>query len=410
MIVMLITAVLTATQPVTNLEQITLDQCFNGAVRKSYTLKDQAELLKQAEIHYAQALQNFTPTLVFTGQGLTGTTNTASLKAILSQPLFRGFRSMTYLEQTSELIKAQKAAREWALNQLYQDTALAYYNLLLIRRDVEHVDAQLRLYDRRLSEVEGWVKIGRSRMSDLSSIKAARSQVLAQKTQLNGQYNAAVELLAFQTGVTNPDLVVAAPQKEMLIEPLSNYIESTRNRADIKAAKARLNATKKTTIIVQADKWPWADFSTSASIGDISRPASMNWNAQLTITYSLFADTIFSTKLEEAKSQERQVENSLKNLEETVEKDVITSYINYNSYVQQTQALQESLKYLKENVDALEKDYRLGVARITDFITASSSYEETARTLDHLKYQALMEWVRLNVNSGKLKVSEEVKP
>ncbi len=91
---------------------LTLNDCFLKAIQRSYILANQGETLKQAEEQYTQAWQNFMPVLSMSGSGYLSSSqvlpNNSSLDMKVSQPLFRGFKSIAILEQSKLLIKAQK--------------------------------------------------------------------------------------------------------------------------------------------------------------------------------------------------------------------------------------------------------------------------------------------------------------
>jgi outer membrane protein len=398
--------------------QLTLDECFLKAVRKSYSLANQDEALKQAEEHYTQAWQNFTPTLSLTGGESTvgyynpGTTptNIGSYKVALTQPLFRGFRSISILEQSGGLIKSQKEAREWAFYQLYMDTAQSFYNILSIQKQLEHYQTQIQLYDQRIQEVSAWVRIGRSRGSDLSSIKATRALAYSQMVQYRGLLTNSIEYFRFLTGISND--INLSPDTNLNTSPpeLSSYIDSMKERADLKAAKSLSMSTEKLIDIARSDRLPWADLSLSAGNPQVWNSGTpLNWNIQLSVTFSIFADTFVNSKIREAESIRNQSDNAYRYLFDSIYRDVRTSYAAFLSDLEQIKSYRESLKYLEDNLHQLERDYRLGAVKITDVLTASGSYEDTLRALDTLTFQAGMEWVRLNIYSGQFSLPKEVK-
>lgn len=401
----------------TNSPQMTLDGSFLKAIERSYTLANQTELLNQAEESYLQAWQGFMPTLSATGSEVLGgysdpvygNTNIGSLKLALSQPLFRGFRNIALLEQSKSLIQSKKEAKLWAYHQLYLDTAQTYYGLLTVNKQLLHLSNQVKLYDERIREVSAWVKIGRSRGSDLSSIKAARALSYAQMVQVQGQLSNSVELFRFITGAGDFTIADSVTDFSPRVEALDSYIASAEARPDLKAAKAQNISVRKAVEIAQSDRLPWVDFTLTTGNNQLWKNAPYYWNVQLTLTYSLFADTFVQSKIRTAQSQAAQSDSAYLYLQDTIRRDIRTSYSTLLSYIGQIQTYREAVGYLKDNYEQLERDYRLSAAKITDVLSALTSYEDAVRALDTLLYSANIEWVRLQVYSGQLNLPEEAR-
>lgn len=401
--------------PVTDTGGLSLNDCFLKAVDRSYSLVNQGEVLKQAEEKYTQSWQNFMPVLSASGNEVIsgysdptlGQTNIASMKLSVTQPLFRGFKNLAILEQSKSLIESQKEARKWALNQLYLDTAQSYYSLLSVHKQIEHLRNQIKLYDARIQEVTGWVRIGRSRSSDLLTIKAARMLAYSQMVQTKGQLSNHLELFRFLTGIENADIRDSSdfPAEAPALEP---FLASTAERPDLKAAKAQNISIRKAIDIARSDRLPWADLAVSAGNAQLWKTTPFSWNIQLTLTYSLFADVFVQSKIREAESQSIQSDNAYQFLSDTIQKDVRVSYAALLSYLEQIKTYREAVQYLEDNYRQMEKDYRLSVVKITDVITANSSYEDAVRVLNTLLYSAQMEWLRIRVYSGQFRLPPEV--
>jgi outer membrane protein len=396
---------------------LSLNDCFLKAVQRSYSLANQGEALKQTEEHYTQAWQNFTPILSLAGSDTVSgyfspnnsITNNGAFKLSLSQPLFRGFKNIAILEQSKDLIKSQSEAREWAYYQLYLDTAQAFYNILSVQKQLEHCQVQLQLFDKRIQEINAWVRIGRSRGSDLSGVKASRALSYSQMIQYEGILSNSVELFRFLTGISNDFTLADETNLPSTPEKLNTYLESMKERADIIAAKYQAKSASRLIEIAKSDRLPWADFTLSAGDAQFRNNTPWNWNLQLSLTFSLFADTFVQSRIREAESIRNQSDNAYLLLFESIRKDVRTSYAAFLSYLEQIKAYQESLKYLKDNLHQLERDFRLGAVKITDVLSASSSYEDALRTLETLNFQARMEYLRLHIYSGKFLLPDEGK-
>ncbi|KPK52400.1 MAG: hypothetical protein AMS22_09195 [Thiotrichales bacterium SG8_50] len=101
-------------------QELTLDDYFAAAVRRSEVIATQSELIRQAEERYKQATAALLPTISGYGSYLwqdplpSGAPSTPSnlsrqplAKVTATQPLFRGFREIAAMRQTEALISAQ---------------------------------------------------------------------------------------------------------------------------------------------------------------------------------------------------------------------------------------------------------------------------------------------------------------
>ncbi len=292
---------------------------------------------------------------------------------------------------------------------MYLDSAIAFYNLISIQKQLEHIRSQVSLYNDRTKEIEAWVRIGRSRPSDLSSVKAARVLSYSQQLQMEGQLSNAFELFQFLTGITN--LSTLSPETNLpdRLPESSEFLKSLEERPDLKAAKSQSFSVKKAIDIAKSDRLPWADLVVSTGNPQVISSTPWNWNVQLVLTYSLFADTFVQSKINQAESLSRQSDNVYQYMYESIQRDVRISYSSLLSDLDQIKTYQEALNYLKDNYQLMEKDYRLGAVKITDVLTAYSTYEDSVRVLDSLIYTAQIEWLRLQIFSGEFQLPVEVK-
>ncbi len=409
-IISLLFAMTLNTSPDSNL---TLNDCFLKAVEKSYVIANQGESLKQAEEVYLQARQNFMPALSVNGSGYSSQTQSAplngGLELSLSQPIFRGFKSIAILEQSKSLIKEQKEAWNWAYDQLYLDSAIVFYNLVNIRKQLEHIRNQVGLYNEQTKEIESWVKIGRSRASDLSSAKAAWALSYSQQAQMEGELSNVFELFQFLTGVSNFTTLVSETNLPGNLPEINQFLKSMEERPDLKAAKAQSFSTKKAIDIEKSEQYPWADLAISAGNSQLINNISWNWNIQLSLTYSLFSGTYIQSRIRQAESLNRQSDSAYQYLYNGIQRDIRISYASLLSDINQINTIQEALQYLKTNYQLMEKDYKVGAVKITDVLSAYSSYEDSFRTLDSLIYSAQLEWLRLRIYSGEFQLPEDIK-
>ena len=192
-----------------------LEQAFQAAIARSEDLANQGELVNQAEERYSQAVGSVLPNVNFSGTYLrqdAGSTNAAlspvdqkTYKISATQPLFRGFREYAALKQTGILADAGAYTRDQAYIQLFQDTAQAFYQVLLAEQDLINLQTELEVNQKRLKDISEFRRLGRSRESEVltvqSNIATLEAQIESAKTLIQ-TYRA---IFAFQTGLNKND-------------------------------------------------------------------------------------------------------------------------------------------------------------------------------------------------------------
>ena len=391
-----------------------LDHCFRAAMKRSETLAGQQELVVQAEEHYRQAWGSIMPSVngSYTyfrqdssgGNGTGGTSSSSTeqtLKITADQPLFRGFRDFGAIAADRSFITAQEQARDWAGMQLYMDVAQGFYTLLAVQKDAQLLDNEIGIYQKRINELQERIAIGRSRVTEVLAVKSAQAILKAQREQVYGQLDAAKEVLAFLTGLdqnTPLDDTDAVPAK---LEPLDSYQSMLDARPDIIAAKKNVEYFKSNVSVAGGERLPSADLTGDYYLQGKNLQQNGIWDAQIAVTLPVFAGGIISSDIKIAESQERQSEQQLSRVERLAVEDIRTFHHNLQADLAQLTALQDAFNIAEENYKANVKDYELGLVTNLDVLQALTSYQDTARSLEKIRYQSKIDYNKLEAAAAK---------
>ncbi len=190
-----VAAALTATMPlVARAGDLTLDDYFAAALRRSEVVASQAELIRQAEERYVQAKAAVRPRV--DGVGAYTRTDTGARDAsdfptrqtlarlTATQPLFRGFREFAAIRQSQALIGAQTEDYLNARVQLFRDVVQNFYEVLALEQDLRNYAEQIGQNREREKELQGRVRIGRSRIGEVLTVQSTISTLRARVEQL----------------------------------------------------------------------------------------------------------------------------------------------------------------------------------------------------------------------------------
>jgi outer membrane protein len=389
-------------------QKLTLKDCFQAALKRSEILATQQELVVQAEENYNRAWGSILPTIEGSysyfyrdAEGLSNSGNRANsagqhtLKITADQPLFRGFREFAAIKAAKAFITAQKQARQWAGIQLYRDVAQAFYARLAVHKDLQVLDSELELYRKRIEELEQRRAIGRSRATEVLTVQAAQSILRAQREQVVGQLNVAKEVLAFLTGLDpnipldDTDVVPAS------LEFLESYQAEIAARPDIKAAQKNVDAFNSKVSVAKGAYLPSADLIGNYYIDRPDREQRGTWDVQIAVTIPIFTGRIISSNVETAKSQKRQSELQLSQVQRLALEDVHSLYHTLEADLAQLEALEEAFVIAKKNYEANVKDYQFNLVTNLDVLQALTAYQDTLRSLEKIRYAVKIDYNKL---------------
>lgn len=390
-----------------------LKACFQAALNRSEVLADQAEQIAQAEEHYRQAWGNIYPNLYgyasyFQQQNSDHlpTSSPASQQLIkigLNQPLFRGFREYAAVRQNRDVITAVKAAKQWAGMQLYIEVAQSFYAVLAAQNDLLHLDTQTGLYEKRIQDLNARVRIGRSRPSEVLTVQAAQAGLKAQRQQVAGQLGVAREMLAFLTGMS-PDLAVTDREPEpAVLETLDTYLACLPARPDVLTARKQIEVVRANLDLAKGGHWPSLDLYGNYYLNRTgSSLTNVDWDAQVALTLPIFTGGFTVSKVAEAESQVRQSELTLSRIERTAQEGIRDAYKTFLSDQAQVAALQEAVTLSEKNYQAVLKDYNYGLVTNLEVLQALSSYQDSLRALDRLKFSLSTDYQHLLAVTAKI--------
>ncbi len=390
-------------------EPLSLNDCFKAALKRSEVLANQQELVVQAEENYHRAWGAILPDVNSSfsyfhqhASGLTSSGNTDSsvgqqtLKFTADQPLFRGFRDFAALHATKDFITAQEESRRWAGLQLYRDVSRAFYARLAVQKDLEILDKELDQYQARIKELQDRLKIGRSRTTEVLTIQSAQAILKAQREQVLGQLDVAKEVLAFLTGL-DEDIELDNTDDICFdnIGSLDNYQSKFKERPDILAARRNLEAFKSKVSVAKGAYLPSIDL-----IGNYyeERPdlhKNGDWDMELVVTLPIFTGGIISSDVKTAESQKRQSEIQLSQVERMALEEIRSLHHNLKADLAQLSALQEAFNIAQENYQANLKDYELNLVTNLDVLQALTTYQDTQRSLEKIRYLAKIDYSQL---------------
>ncbi len=389
-----------------------LRDAFDAALRHGETMSIQKELLIQAGESYNQALNSFAPTLSATAGYLHQKTPNASTapsflpdqrtsKISLSMPLFRGLRDFAALRQRKLHKEAQVFVLQTAARQLFYDVATAFYNLLALQSDEKNYQAEIEINRKRLSDLQTYLRIGRTRPTELLTLQANISSLEAQLEQIRGQLENAKDVLAFLANWDRSTMIVD-DESEFSASSIEQYLEVLEQRADIRSALASAKAASENVPIARGGHLPSLDF-----VGDnyFQRPGQPdggpNWSVQLVLSVPIFQGGIVNSQVRQAQSVAHQFELQLTQVRRLANEEVRTLHNSFTADQKQLGKLEQTVGWAKKNYLSQLADYKNGLVTNLEVLTATSTYQNAVRNMDRQLHKLNLDSVILQAAIGK---------
>ncbi|PWU14262.1 MAG: hypothetical protein C5B49_13435 [Bdellovibrio sp.] len=386
-------------------------QAFDAAVHRSETIDIQKELVEQSTEVRDQAQGALFPTISASGSWMhlntpnNGNGNPLFLsdqtttKVTLDQPLFRGMKEYAALHQTKALLESQKMSLKNSLKQLFYDTATAYYNVLALESDEKNYLLEIEINRKRLRELEHFLRIGRSRETDLLTFKANIASLEAQVAATRGQLDAARAILAFLTG-WNPTTELTDEEKSSPPVTLEKALHTIDDRADVKAAEKTAEAYHENIRIARSGHFPTLDFVADYFIDRPGFDRFQVWDAGIQLNIPIFAGGIVQSQVRQATSVAKQYELNLSAVRRTAEQEIRTFHAAVAADEKQLDRLAEAVALSKQNYEVEERDYRNGLVTNLEVLQAINTYQDGQRQLARLKITSQTDALKLQAATG----------
>ncbi len=308
----------------------------------------------------------------------------------LTQPLFHGLGDWWELKSRKAQIRAQEQTERQARLDLMAGVADAYFNVLQAEADSKVLDEQLQLMEKRIDELKGRVKIGRSRRGELLSAEAQRASVVAQREATALAITSARRAFANMTRLA-PDAALTdlgeglrADANDVNETNVNDVIEK---RPDVAAARERVTSSEESISVMSSQHFPQLDLGANYYLKRTGILENTKWDLGLTLTVPLYRGGGILAQTREASEKNKATTLALSQLREEVRRQITTWHATYTQNVAQLNAFDEAVKLSEANYTEQVKDFRNGLVNNLEVLTAMNALQDTRRNRNKLRYQ-----------------------
>jgi len=403
-------------------EQMSLEQYYQAALKRSEVIGAHRELIIQAEEQYRQARAARLPALsgvasytqLDSSSIAPSTPSTQPSQSVarltVTQPLFRGFREFAALRQTRALVSAQDDDYRRARVLLFEDVVQNFYTVLSLEKDLDNYSREIEQNLARKKDLQARARIGKSRTSEVLNVEAAISSLRAQVEQIHAQLQAARENLAFLSG-RNANTSLRDEQPAIYqVEPVDTYLANLDQRPDIAASKQRYVAAKENVSVAKGERLPSLDLNGNYYLERPGYFKDINWDVQLLLTIPLYSGGSVKSKIREAASQRTQAELALSETRRQAEQEIRSTHSAVVFDLAQRDALENSTDAADKSYQAQLRDYKLGLVTNLDVLQALTALQQNRRALDRVRLSTKLDFLKLQAVSGRLDSMGQPKP
>lgn len=390
----------------------TLEDAYQSALKKNELVGQAQERVVQANENLSKVMSGPQPNLSLNASYKVqpelsdpvyrpfSPTEQSLASLTLTQPLFRGFREFAALRRQRDLVTAERANQMLTLGDVFQSVATTYYEVLANEQDLRNLEDQRRLFAERAKNLVTRARRGESARNEplaaQSSEAAAEADIQVAKTKLKG----ARENFKVATGLpAESELSDLKPEDNGVteVEKLEYYMSRVEERPEIRAAKARVEAADQQVSIAKGSYWPTIDAVGNYYLkGPEGMQKDIKWDFQLKLSFPIYEGGLRLAETREASSKVRETQLELHNLRRVAQAQIASLYESAAVRLKHLEALKRAKELSQQNSQALERDYRRGLARNIDVQSALVEFGNIRRTYDQARYAARLDVIRLD--------------
>lgn len=389
--------------------ELTLEECYQLALKQSERIAVQESLIKQAEGQFLQSLSTILPSIDFfysqeyqdDGRNSSVRTPVPEAKFVFSQPLFSGFKEFAAINAG----RAQERQRDYekirAEQLLFMDVADAFYLFLTYQEDFSALITTHDALKERVGELKKREELGRSRPSEVASAESRLSRIEADMELVENQMETVRQLLEFLVGRTVEEISDA----DFVPMPFSGeeeFLVKVGSRPDILAAKAAWEGAKSQITVARSGFWPQASLDSNYYTKRDGSLENVDWDVTLSVDVPIFSGGQTLGEVKEANAKAEQARLEFEEIKRQATLEVRNAYIKWQADLRRKTSLDKALKASEKNYELQKEDYNLSLVNNLTVLAALEELQATRREYIIVKSEAQRSYWRLQIASGKI--------
>jgi len=389
---------------------LTLSDCYELALKQSETIAIDAEVIKETEAHFLEAMGTLLPHVSFLstdnqeekktsgggGSGLQSLTPSKSSQRqfVFTQKLFSGFKEFAAIAGSRSERGQRENEKKRAEQLLLVDVAGAFYLVMEERDDIRTLQRIKGILMSRIKDLRQREALGRSRTSEVVNAKAQLFAVEAEIELVKSQESVARDLLEFLVGKPVGELSNSSDHFPAL-NGEDYYVSKAEHRFDVNATRCAWELAEKNIIVATSGFLPSVSAQANYYTQRTGFDKDVNWDAALTVNVPVFEGTETLGQVKEAMAQARVSELTYMRTKRLATQEIRDSFTQFKNSVSQYRALKKALNAAEANYYLQKQDYQYSLVNNLDVLQAIQTMQDTRRNYIHTLYQTKRLYWRL---------------
>lgn len=393
---------------------LTLADCYRMSLIQSEIIAIKADLIKETEAHFLQALSIMAPHFSFMSTDLQEAPpdepnatfsslkpNKSSTRYFnYSQTLFSGFKAIAAMRGVG-YEKSQRINEKTRAEQLLLvDVSDSFYLLMEKREDRKTLERiRIALVD-RVKELRAREKLGRSRPSEVVNAKTQLYVVESSIELVNSQEIIARQILEFLIGQSVSEIAdtYALPRNLM---PQDHYAKKADLRPDVEAAKFAWQLSRENILVVDSGFLPQVDVDANYYVQRTAFDKGTDWDVTLSFDVPIFdgGRTLGDSRQANLQADQKRLELHRKKRETPY--DIKNTYVALTAAMAVHDALKKAYTTAKLNYYLQKKDYSRSLVNNLDVLASIQTLQNAERDYIKALYEAKRQYWKLRVAVGQ---------
>lgn len=340
--------------------------------------------------------------------------DTTTLGGKLTQSFTLNGRELIAYEVSKKGIEKANFAKEAIRSDYIFQVAQVYVQTLSNKRLVEVAQAEVDRLTTYRNSVKEKLNVGNVTKTALYRAEAELSKAQTNKiVAINNVATAKANIIRL-TGIEE-DFRVSDESIDQMEAFTANKDEirtrALENRYEIKQAKKDIEIAARTVAYEKGDYWPSLDLEGGYNENDITydtgngREADFdteNAYIQAQLTFTLYDGGLRRAQVRQAQAKERQARQALANQEKAVTLQATQSFLEFETARSTLINLEDELKSAQENYNAVQMQFKYGMADSIDIMDANTLLVEAQRRISNAEYTYYLSILRIIYTQGEI--------
>lgn len=339
--------------------------------------------------------------------------DTIAMGVKLTQSFTLNGKELIALDVTKRFIETKEFSLESIRSQYFLQVAQAYFNILSAQRFLEIAQSDVKRLETHKDAVKEKLSVGNVTKTDLFRAAAELSKSLTEQVVAENNVLKSKASMHNLVEIEEDFDVVKEDIKNLenyndTLEDIQNH--ALKNRAEIKEAKKKVDIAKKTIKFEKSDYWPTialeagykeTDIKYDFAPRDVSDDTEdLYIKGELVLT--LYDGGLRKAEVRQAVAEWRKATNNLVLQEKNIKLDSKISFLDFTAAQSALLNLQDELISAQENFNAVQMQFKYGMADSIDMMDANTLLVTAQRRILEAKYVYFLSVLKIIYTKGDL--------